>query len=188
MTSSAKVEGNKLIIEYSIQSNWPSSLYVFDEMIKYDGEGKPLIDRDTAYCFFEEPSTLRLVRAVLNLPAEKEVYSLEIPYARELKPRQSLDGRIVLDLPVKEKSPFYPLPKEGESKEVDCEYIRLLVGWTEPREGAKIMEVDVGGQKALRIRGSFQPFLLENKLTAKTKVIMHTTVFDRQMPQNTKRS
>ncbi len=186
MTSSAKVEVNKLIVDYSIQSNWPTSLYIFDEMIKYDDQQKPVIDSDTAYRFFEEPKTLRLVRAVLNLPKEKDVYSLEMPYARELKPRQKLEGRISLDLPVNEKSPFYGPPKEGESKEVDCENIRLLVGWTEPRDGTTITEVTVGGQKALRIRGSFQPFLLENKVDVKTQVIVYTEVFDRQMPQNTR--
>lgn len=184
MTSSAKVEGGKLVVDYTVTSNWSASLYVFDEMIAYDGQGKPKIDRSTAYAFYEEPSTLRLVRAVLNLPREKEVYALEIPYARELKPRGSLAGQIVLDLPVKEKSPFYAPPTEENSKKVDCATLRLLVGWTEYREGTKITEVDVAGEKTVRIRGSFQPFLLGNKHALSTEVIAHTTVFDRQMPQH----
>jgi hypothetical protein len=94
-------------------------------------------------------------------------------------------GKIQLKLPVVEKSAFYAPPKEETSKEVECRRVRLLVGWTRPHEGMTIAEVEAGGVKALRIRGAWPPpyqRFLEQKFDLPVKVLMHTDVFDRQMP------
>lgn len=185
LTASAEVIDNKLVVEYSFRNNLSHPVYIFDEMIEYDSQGKPKINRDTAYCFYEEPATLRLVRAILNVPLEKDIYSLEIPYSRVIQSEETVTGRISLDVPIREKSPFYPPPNEEISKLVDCNRVRVLIGWTEPRAGTQITEADIGGQKVLRVRGSWKPFLAEVKIEAKTQVVAYTTVFDRQMPQNT---
>lgn len=183
----ARIENNKLIVDYTFRNNTDRPVYVFDEMIAYDGEQKPVIDRKTAYCFFEEPKTLRLARATLRLPLEKDVYSLEIPYAREVKPKTEVKGTIELEIPVKEKSPFYAPPMPENSKIMRAEKVRLLVGWTHQREGMTIMEVNIGGEKVLRIRGSYPaPFqkLVEGNFTLPVDVMVYTTTFDRQMPLN----
>ena len=135
LSGKAVVENNKLVVDYTVTSTLPHSIYVFDKMIAYDDQGQPKIDPATAYVFWEEPSTLRLVRAVLTVPPNMNVYSLEIPYARELKPQASLTGRIEFAMPVTEKSPFYQPPTEETSKTIKCNKIRLYVGWTEDREG-----------------------------------------------------
>ena len=106
LSGKAVVENNKLVVDYTVTSTLPHSIYVFDKMIAYDDQGQPKIDPATAYVFWEEPSTLRLVRAVLTVPPNMNVYSLEIPFARELKPQGSLTGRIEFAMPVTEKSPF----------------------------------------------------------------------------------
>ncbi|MGD9562190.1 MAG: hypothetical protein AB7F88_08210 [Pyrinomonadaceae bacterium] len=183
LTGSASVKDGKLIVNYELKSNLPYSVYVFDEMIAYNEEGRPKIDRSTAYRFWEEPNTLRLVRAVLKMPREKDVYSLEIPYARELKPQAELTGNIELDVPVKEKSPFYGFPKPDTSKEVECDRIKLYIGWTEATDGIKIQEATIGGEKVLRIRGKWQPRLVSADFNVAVKVVAHTDTFDRQMPQ-----
>lgn len=183
LSGTARIEKNKLVVDYSVKNTLATSIYVFDEMIDYDSEGKPQLNPSTAYCFWEEPNTVRLVRAILRIPLEKDIYSLEIPYARELKAQSSLDGKIELDIPVNEKSPFYALPTEENSKIVSCERVRLYVGWTEFREGTQITEATISGEKVLRIRGSWRPHLVRADFDAKTQMVVHTEVFDRQLPQ-----
>lgn len=184
LSGKASVENGKLSVEYTLRNNLPYSVYVFDEMIAYNSEGRPQIDRSIAYRFWEEPKTLRLVRAVLKMPLEKEVYSLEIPYARELKAQAALTGKIELDVPVKEKSPFYGFPKPDASKEVECDRIKLYLGWTEATDGIKIQEATVGSAKVLRIRGKWQPRVVSEDFNVGVKVIAHTDTFDRQLPQH----
>lgn len=183
LSGEARIEKNKLVVEYIVRNTLAKSIYVFDEMIEYDGDGKPQLNHSTAYCFWEEPNTLRLVRAILRIPLEKDIYSLEIPYARELKPQSSLDGKIELDIPVKEKSPFYALPTEENSKSVNFEKVRLYIGWTEFREGTKITEATISGEKVLRIRGSWRPYLVKSDFEAAAQMVVHSDTFDRQLPQ-----
>jgi len=184
MTAEAKVEGEKLIVEYTVKNKTDQDIYLFDQMVGYR-ENVAVVDPDTAYCFFEEPDTVRIVRATLRLPLEKEVRVLEIPFARAVPGRGEVTGKVVLSVPVAEKSPFYAPPKEDNSKEVDCRKIRLIIGWTKFHEGMTITEVDAGGIKALRIRGAwpapYQRFLKQD-FSLPVKVIAHTDIFDRQMP------
>ncbi len=184
LSGKARIENNKLIVEYSVRNTTPTSLYIFDEMIEYDSKGQPKINKTTAYCFWEEPNTLRLARALLRIPLEKDIYSLEIPYARELKPQATLSGKIELDIPVKEKSPFYAPPTEENSKIVDCTKVRLFIGWTEFREGTQITEANIGGEKVLRIRGNWQPHVVQEEFGVPVKVVAYTDIFDRQLPQS----
>jgi hypothetical protein len=185
LKAEGKIDDNKLVVEYSFINNSNGVVYVFDEMIRYE-KYEPKIDKDTAYCFYEEPNTLRLVRAVLKEPKGMRVYSLEIPYAREVKEQSTITGKIILDIPVKEKSPFYAPPKEENSKEFEVKEIRLMIGWTEFREGTKITETDIAGEKVLRIRGNWKPNLVEDSFSLKTNVVTYTDNFDRQMPQQFK--
>lgn len=184
LNGKATKDKNRLVIEYTVRNNLPHSIYVFDQMIKYDDTGKPELDPTTAYCFWEEPKTLRLVRAILRIPLEKDIYSLEIPYAREIKPQSEVSGKIELDVPVKEKSPFYAFPGEDNAKSVECDRIRLLIGWTEFREGTQITEATVSGEKVLRVRGSWKPYLVQDEYMVPVTVTAHVDTFDRQMPQN----
>ena len=187
LTGKAVVEKDKLVVDYTVKNTLSHSIYVFDKMVAYDAQGQPKIDPFTAYCFWEEPSTLRLVRAVLTIPPNMNVYSLEIPYARELKPQASLTGRIELPVPVVEKSPFYQPPADENSKIVKCNKIRLYIGWTEDREGTTILEQTLGSEKGLRIRGSFRPHLVRADLDASVDTVAHTDDFNRSLPQNSEK-
>ena len=184
MTAEARVEGDRLVVEYNVNNQTGREIYLFDQMIRYEGN-VPTVDPTTAYCFFEDPQTLRLVRATLRLPLEKEVRVQEIPYARAIPANSSGTGKIDLPLPVPEKSPFYAPPKEDNSKIEECSRVRLLVGWTEFKDGMNIQEVESGGKKVLRIRGAWAaPYqhLLEQRFNLSVKALIHTDVFDRQMP------
>ena len=184
LEAAARREGDKLIVEYTVRNNTQHDIYLFDQMISYGGN-KQIIDPNKADSFFDEPKTLRLVRGILQLPGEKDVKVYVKPYVRSGPGRDEAKGRIELPVPVPEMSTFYGLPDPENSKTVDCEKIRLLIGWVEFRNGMKIDEDDVSGQKVLRVSGSWdKPYqrLLEKTLTVKVSVVVRTDTFDRQMP------
>lgn len=184
MEASARVEANKLVIDYAITNRDKLDVYLFDRMIAYNGNEQS-IDEKTAYCFVDEPATLRVVRATLRLPLEKEIRVQEIPYSRKVGAGETVKGTISLPVPVPEKHPYYLPPKEENSKAVDCDRVRLMIGWTEYKQGMNVMEVEVGGQKVLRVRGAWPaPYqhLLQQDIPIKVQAIAHTDLFDRQMP------
>ncbi|MFV0389446.1 MAG: hypothetical protein ACK5NT_11905 [Pyrinomonadaceae bacterium] len=185
LKSNAKVEDGVLTVDYEIKNESGVTIYLLDEMIAYR-DSKPVIDRDTSYVFLEEPRTLRIVRATLRQPKGKRIYSLEIPYARQLQPGEKLNGTVKLKAPIKEKSPFYPFPEKENGESVDCNELHLIIGWTTPIEGTKIMEVNIGGEKVFRIRGRWYQQLAESEERIETKLIRHTDDFDRQMPLGAK--
>ena len=184
LTGKARVEGDRLIIEYTVHNETSQTIYLFDEMVGYEGS-EQVLDRNTAYCFFEEPDTLRIVRAELNLPHEKEIRVKEKPFARSIESNSEKQGKIEFSIPVLEKSPFYAPPKPDDSKIIKCIKVRLLIGWSEIRNGMAIEETEINGEKVLRITGGWgKPYyeLLEKKFNIETEVVVHKDTFDRQMP------
>jgi hypothetical protein len=183
LNAEAKKEGDKLIVEYTLHNDSEQKIYVFDIMPDYKGY-EQFINDETAYCFFESPNILRLVRGILNLPLEKEVRVKEIPFAREIDVNGDAKGKIVFSLPVNERSPFYAFPDKENSKIEKSDKIHLIIGWTKFREGMTIQETTVGGVKALRVFGAYSPVqtLSEVEIAISTEVLTHTDTFDRQMP------
>ena len=184
MEAKALVETNKLVIDYAITNRDKQDIYLFDQMIAYS-ENEKSIDDESAYCFVDEPGTLRVVRATLRLPVEKEIRVAEIPYSRKVGTAETVRGRISLPVPVPERHPYYPPPGENNSKHVECDRVRLIIGWTEFKNGMNAMEVDVRGKKVVRIRGAWAaPYqhLLQQDIPLKVQAIAHTDTFDRQIP------
>ena len=188
LTGKANVVDKTLTVEYTVNNSLSNSIYVFDEMIKYDASGLPLLDKTNAYVFWEEPSTLRLVRAVLRVPPNMNVYALEIPFAREVKTQSSISGKIVLSLPVHEYSPFAPTITEENVETVKCNSIVLFIGWTVMEAGTTVTETDAEGEQALRVRGSFRPFTLKASFPVETTLVKFKEGFDRQLPQHWEKS
>jgi hypothetical protein len=174
--------GDRLVVEYRLtnQRAWP--IYVLDRLVNYNDQG-PFLDPELAYVCWEEPRTLRLVRATLLLPLDRSVYTRDLPYARPVPPGEAVEGRIVLRVPVVEYNPLYPPAKEF--RDVSCDTVRLLIGWTEQREGVVIQEREVGGEPALTVsgppRGPYQQ-LAEGKWPCPVPVRVYRDKFDRRMP------
>jgi len=175
--------GDRLVVEYELTNQRKQPIYVLDRMVNSNAAGL-FLDPDLAYALWEEPRTLRLVRATLQLPPDRNVNSKEIPYARKVAPGETVQGRISLPAPVVEYSPFY-LPTT-ELKEMRSEDVRLLIGWTEEREGMVIQERAVGGKPALAVRGTWPaPYqeLAEAKWPLAVTVKVRQDNFDRRTPQ-----
>jgi hypothetical protein len=174
--------GDRLVVEYQLTNQRALPIYVLDQMVKHNDQG-PFLDPERAYVCWEEPRALRLVRASLPLPLDRNIYRKEVPYARRVPPGETVEGRIALDVPVEEYNPFY-LPAQ-EFREVSCDTVRLLIGWTEQREGMVIQECKVGGQPALSVtgprRGPYQE-LAEGTWRCLVPVRMRRDPFDRRMP------
>lgn len=184
LTAKAEKNGDKLVIEYEIQNHTEQILYVWDRMIGYNPSGQ-IIDQESAYIFWEEPKTLRIVRANLPLPFDRDVARKEIPFVRGIPAKATVSGKIVCALPTPEYSPFYPKITEENSKKEKASVIRLLIGWSPFREGMTLREQTISGEKVIAIRGNWaKPYhqLLEKEIPLEVEVLVHTDVFDRAMP------
>jgi hypothetical protein len=186
---SIKAEAEKrdgdVLVSYEIKNDTAVPIYVWDRMVGYTGSDQ-IIDKDKAYVFFEAPATVRVVRANLQLPFDRDVAKAEIPFARLVDAKSKVTGTIVLKAPIQEYSPYYPPPKDEVPQIEKVKDLRLLIGWSEMREGMQILERTIGGEKALAIRGGWPPpyhRLLDIKVPIETELQIHKEPFDRSMPQ-----
>ena len=179
-------QNGSLIVKYELTNHSQQTIYVLD-LIPGSAGGEEVIAHDLAYVCFEEPNTARVVRADLPLPTDRDVYMKEIPYARPVEKGKTINGQIVLQLPIKEYNPYYPLIEdEGEEREIDVSEIKLIIGYTEVRSGMIISDTTVGGEKVQMIRGAWQAphqRFVEKKFSFQTKMKVRTDFFDRRMPQ-----
>ncbi|MDQ4122186.1 MAG: hypothetical protein M3209_12170 [Acidobacteriota bacterium] len=173
-----------VIIKYEVENHSEQSLYLWDRMIGYKN-GSQIIDENLAYVFFEEPKTVRIIRAELPLPEDREIGRKEIPFVRIFPPKSKLSGEIRLENPIREFSPYYEPLSEETQQLVKFSDIRLIIGWTRTREGMKISERTIGGEKVLAIRGAWgKPYqeIVETRISLSADLLIYKTVFDRQMP------
>ncbi len=184
MKASASISGDRLVVNYELKNESDRTVYVWDQMIAYAGSDQ-VIDENAAYVFYEEPNTIRLVRANLALPPEIDVARKEIPFSRILAAKAKITGAISLEMPLKEYSPFYGRP-EGENALLHkCTSVRLMIGWLEAKDGMKISERKVGDKTVLAIRGAWPGayhHLAEQKLPIDVDLVMFKSIFDRSLP------
>lgn len=184
LNAKAEIVGKNLNVSYEAENLSNEDVYLWDGMIGFDGPEK-VVDHDRAYVFFEEPNTVRLIRANLPLPTTFKVGVKQILFARLLKARSNLSAKFSLLFPVREHSPYYEPMKEDEQELKKCSKIRLLVAWTLPKAGMKIDERDINGEKWFKIRGVWDPpyqEVLEQFIPLETELLTYTTPFERQVP------
>lgn len=182
LTAEVEINDDSLLIKYNLENQSDEIIYVYDLLDIGDS-----IQEDLAYRCFEEPDTLRVVKAVLPLPLDRDVYMQEVPHIRSVDPNESIEGKINLPIPIMEYNPYYPLMNPDEQKETDINQIRLLIGWVNKRSGMKIAETNVGGTDVLQIRGSWREphyYLAETIVRTETKLMVRHESFDRRMPIN----
>ncbi len=184
MTAEAVVAGDQLKVSYKLENHSDKTVYVWDQMIGYEGTTQ-VIKEDVAYVFFDEPDTIRLVRADLTLPHNIDVAKKEIPFVRALAAHAKASGQISIPLPAKEYSPFYPRLKDEEAHAVKCNKVRLQIAWTEEKAGMKISERKVGDKTVLALRGSWEgPYqrVLDQMIPAQVDLQTYRNNFDRSVP------
>jgi len=175
---------DKLVIEYTVKNTGANAVYLWDLLKDYQGE-KEFINHDLAYVFYENPKTVRVVRAMLQLPFDRDIYMKEDPYVRVVPAAGSAQGRIVLSTPVAELSPFYPgAEKPEDEKEFDCDTVRLIIGCNEMRPGMVLKKDKVGDEEVLQIKGGWAPLQLwaETTFKAPVKLRVRQDPFDRRLP------
>jgi hypothetical protein len=186
LTGRLSTAEDKLIIEYTVANTGAEAVYLWDLIKDYHGRTE-FINHDIAYVFYEKPETVRVVRAMLQLPFDRDIYMKEDPYVRIVPAGGSAQGRIVLSTPVAEFSPFYPGPEKPEDeKEIDCNKIRLIIGCNQMRPGMVLKKDTVGDEEMLQIKGSWAPLQLwvETTLKAPVKLKVREDAFDRRLPMH----
>jgi len=186
LTASATAIDGKLTINYEITNGSKAIIYVWDQMVGYPS-GEQSIDDIGAYVCLEEPATLRVVRANLPLPPNIDVARKEIPFARAIAPGAEISGTVELDLPTRERSPFYPPAKEAESKIVHFSKVRLMIGLLEAKDGMVVTERKVGDKTVLAVRGAWAgPYhrLIDQTFDVEGDVIAYKSNFDRALPMH----
>jgi len=182
LTAQATKQAGRLVITYRLENQGPPVIYVRDLMAGYEG-AEQKIDADRAYVFWEQPATARIVRGVLNVPPDMDVAKRPVPFARKVAPGEAVEGRISLAMPIPEYSPFYPPPQKPRL--VQCNKIRLLIGWVEEQEGMLPTPRDVGGTEVLVLKGAWKgPIqrLAERALGLPVDLQAYTDGFDRSLP------
>jgi len=182
LTAKAEKTQDALVIDYEVQNQTNDVLYVWDRMPDYPDNGPQIISPDLAYVFFEDGKTLRVTRANLEPPKRIRVASKETPYLKALQGGAKATGRIKLKLPVDEFSPYYGSPSEENSEPAEASEIRLQIGWTDFREGMKLEEATVGGEKVFVISGAWpKPYqrIAEQRIAMKVPVRVAKEDFER---------
>lgn len=185
LTGSVKKTETSLEIHYDLKNNSKDPVLAWDVLTGESG-GQEIVKPELAYVCVVEPDTLRVVRAVLQLPFDRDVYMKEIPYAREVAPGKSVKGKIVLPLPVEEFNPYYGPTGPEQEKKVNLSRVVLMIGWTEIRPGMKITDVKIGDMQLKEIRGAWdRPIerVEEIKFSQDVQALLRTDVFDRQPPE-----
>jgi len=185
LTGEVKQDKDSIVISYELKNQSHNPVLAWDLIVSESGGSETIYD-NLAYVCFEEPNTLRVVRGVLELPLDRDVYQKEIPYARAIEPMSSVTGRIVLRMPLEEYNPYYEPSIPENEKEVEIGKIRLLIAWTETQPGMIVSDADVGGKKVKMIRGAWEgPLqrLAEAIFPVHSILKVRTDVFDRRMPQ-----
>lgn len=108
LTVDVRVEHGSLEIGYRALEKAGLPVLVFDVPRRVAADGRLKVDRGIAWASLEEPETLVVKRGVPRLPRRKDVEFAQLPYARKLEPGRHLDGRVLLEVPVAETSPYYP--------------------------------------------------------------------------------
>jgi hypothetical protein len=182
--ASAENTNEALVISYEVENHTDQVLYLWDQLAAYPKDG-PKIDKDAAYVFYQEPKTALVIRAVLPLPEAFDITKKPIPYARILAARGKLTGKIRVKHPVREYSPYYePMTEEG-SQLTKVSNVRLMIGWTPPKQGMRIEERTVGGDKVIAIRGAWAPpyqEIVQQDIPVSFDLLIYTTEFERMLP------
>jgi hypothetical protein len=184
LNAKAEIEGKSLVISYTVENSSDRDVYLWDGTFGWEGSTK-VVDPNRVFIFFEEPDTVRVIRANLPLPNLRRITRKQILFGRLLKANSSLTGRTVLPQPTREHSPYYEPQKEEEYDMKKCSKIRLMIGWTPPKDGMKIVEKTINGEQWFSISGTWQqPYqeILEQHISLDTELLTYTTKFERQLP------
>lgn len=188
LVATCEVTEALLVIRYALHNTGSALIYVWDQLVKATDAGLAL-DPDGADIVWEEPSTARLTRALLESPLHHDIARKQDPFVRELAPGAAVEGAISLALPLRERNPYYPpapvVDGVAQVHLTPCEQIRLVIGWVEARDGMTVQERTIGGVPALALRGSWSAphqQLAEFAFAQQVALEVRADPFDRRPP------
>jgi hypothetical protein len=118
----------QLEVSYRLVNHTRDDLCVFDKLYRTKLSGERVLDEHMAYVLLEDPATLRLTRSVIAIPAGLKVEYPEVPYVTVLAPGKSLEGKVLLPVPVPETHPYMEALTPGTGKERVCNQVDFSIG------------------------------------------------------------
>lgn len=101
-----------LVVRYRLENESREEVCVFDRFYRTLPSGERILDDDLAYVLFEDGRVIHVTRSAMRIPDGLKVESPEVPYARVVGPGQSVEGQVVVPVPVREVRP-YQEPVDG---------------------------------------------------------------------------
>lgn len=114
---------NKLQLKYSVQNQSENDIYLLDAYPAVNPESREAFaDVDSFYLALREPATAFLLKGIPPLPANRTVTVRVMPLGTKMEPKQKIERKLEITIPLKEQSKWYyaPLkPEEYEETRVD---------------------------------------------------------------------
>jgi len=169
-----------LIVTYSIISAEPlRNLLTFD-----GGRGEPGIEvpdlTNQVYVSFEQPNMIHIKRVSPPLPIHKDITSVRIPAVRRLEPGETSTAKFRLDLPLREKSEYFPHHPDVPYSSHRCRQLTFWLGYIveTPEVPVETLNEERG---IFRIRGSIreQQFVTDSGAVDVEVLVRQDSAFER---------
>ena len=142
LESDCTVQDGAVVLRYRLHNAGAGRLVLFDRLSYRDEAGKRVPDREFAYVTFAPEGGVVVDKLVPAIPDEIDVMSPEMPYGRVVKPGESLEGRALLRLPLRERT-AYGLRGTAPLAETVWAVLRLGVAALPDRWSGEAMVKDV---------------------------------------------
>jgi hypothetical protein len=126
------ISAGELLVSYKVENRRPGTVYVFNLLYETDRSGNRTPNPELAYTFADQAG-FRVGKFLVEIPAEMDVESAEIPYLDPLAPGKSLTGAVRVPLPARRFHPYYPIAGEGAVQ--DAARVILSIGVLDPSRG-----------------------------------------------------
>ncbi len=117
-----KGAAGKLVLRYKLANQSNDELCVLNWLYQTDVTGKRKLDHDLAFVLFDGNDTVHITRSFIPIPPGLKVEYVDLPYITILAPGKAMEGRVVLELPVRE---FYPYMKFVGKDTIERERARI---------------------------------------------------------------
>jgi hypothetical protein len=105
------IAATTLSIEFSVKNTSNERIYVFDRVFERTLTGEPVVKPELAYRSLLDDGVLLVEKAMQRIPVGIKAELAEIPYLTALEPSQVLNGKILLELPIREFHAYLSAPE-----------------------------------------------------------------------------
>jgi hypothetical protein len=139
-------DAKRLEVQYRLTNDTGMTLCVFDKLYRTKLSGERVLDDKMAYVIFEDQKRIHLTRSLVPIPPGLKVEYPEVPYATLLPPRQSIEGKVSVVVPVEEVRPYREPLEPGTGKERVFDEVYFSLGVLPKTADLKLRELPHVGE------------------------------------------